>query len=64
MIGKILEGQVYDVDIEGVGKHGDGLAKIDRFVVFVVGAHAGREYRIRIIKTRPRFAVGEVMSEL
>ncbi len=49
----------YDVTIEDVGASGDGIARINDFVVFVKGATKGESLRIRIRYIKPKFAFGE-----
>lgn len=55
----VRQGEEYDVVIESVGTRGDGLTKIQNFVVFVPGTVKGEQVRIRIVKVQPKFAVGE-----
>jgi predicted RNA-binding protein with TRAM domain len=56
-------GDVYTVKIEGKGKSGDGLARVQGFVVFVPGVNVGDEVKIRIKELRRRFATAEVVTE-
>ena len=56
-------GDVHTVKIEGKGKGGDGLARVQGFVVFVPGANVGDEVKIRIKELRRRFAIAEVVTE-
>ncbi|MBI3588563.1 TRAM domain-containing protein [Candidatus Micrarchaeota archaeon] len=55
----VKEGQEYDVTIEAVGAKGDGVCKVNNFVVFVPGVQAGQKLHIRVTKVFNRFAVGE-----
>jgi predicted RNA-binding protein with TRAM domain len=55
----INEGEEYDVKIEDVGRDGDGIARIEGFVVFVSGAKLGEEVKIKINSTRRNFAFAE-----
>ena len=52
-------GSTYKVKIEGVGREGDGIAKINGFVVFVPGAKVGEELEIKISKITRRVGFGE-----
>lgn len=52
-------GEVYDVDITEVGNQGDGLARVENFVIFVAGAQKGEHVKVRIRQVMRRFAVGE-----
>jgi hypothetical protein len=42
-----------------VGQQGDGLARVENFVVFVPGAQKGEHLQVRIRQVMRRFAVGE-----
>ncbi|HEX3012983.1 MAG TPA: TRAM domain-containing protein [Methanobacterium sp.] len=56
------EGEEYDVKIEDVGRDGDGIARIEGFVVFVTGAKLGDEVKIKITSTRRNFAFAEIVE--
>jgi predicted RNA-binding protein with TRAM domain len=58
----ITEGGEYDVKIEDTGRDGDGIARIEGFVVFVSGAKVGEEVKIRVNSTRRNFAFAEVVE--
>ena len=55
-------GDEVDVKIEAVAAKGDGIAKIDGFIIFVKGAKAGDAIKVRITEVRERFAVGEIVA--
>ena len=52
----------YDVVIEDVGANGDGIARVNDFVVFVKRAAKGEKLRIRIRFIKPKFAFGEIIE--
>jgi len=56
-------GDTHTVKIEGRGKGGDGIARVQGFVVFVPGANVGDEVKVRINAVRRRFAIAEVVRE-
>lgn len=58
----INEGEEYDVKIEDTGRDGDGIARIDGFVIFVAGAKVGDEVKIRINTTRRNFGFADVVE--
>ncbi len=58
----VKEGETYDVEIIEVGSRGDGIAKIQNFVIFVPGTEKGQKVKIRITKVRSSSAVGEVVG--
>jgi predicted RNA-binding protein with TRAM domain len=55
-------GDEYDVKIEDAGRDGDGIARVDGFVVFVPGASVGDEVKIKINATRRKFAFAEIVQ--
>lgn len=59
----VKEGETYKVKIESIGREGDGIAKIENFVVFVPGANVGEELDIKISKVTRRVAFGEKVGE-
>ena len=58
----VKEGETYDVEILEVGSRGDGIAKIQNFVIFVPGTNKGDKVKVRITKVRSSSAVGEVVG--
>jgi len=46
----IEEGKTYELKIETTGKKGDGIAKVDKFTIFVNGARPGEIVKARINK--------------
>jgi len=59
----VSEGDTHTVKIEGRGKGGDGIARVQGFVVFVPGANVGDEVKVRIKTVRRRFAIADVVTE-
>lgn len=51
--------EIYSVTIEDTGKTGDGIARINDFVVFVKDAEKGERLNIRIRAIKPSFGFGE-----
>jgi 23S rRNA (uridine2552-2'-O)-methyltransferase len=49
----------YEVTIEDIGASGDGIARVNDFVVFVNNAQKGEKLKIRIRFIKPNFAFGE-----
>jgi len=58
----VKEGEEREVTIEAVGRKGDGIAKIQGFVIFVPSVNPGDHVKIRITMVKPNFARGEVVS--
>jgi len=59
----VEEGKIYEAKIEDIGREGDGLARIQNFVVFVPGTKVGDQVKIRITRVLRRMAFGEVVKE-
>lgn len=55
----VEEGKQYEVDIKELSRRGDGLARIEGFVVFVPNTRPGDHVTIQITQVRDRFAIGE-----
>jgi predicted RNA-binding protein with TRAM domain len=51
-------GLEYDVKIEDIAREGDGIARIEGFVIFVPDTAVGDQVKIKIDKVMRRFAVG------
>jgi translation initiation factor 2 subunit 2 len=49
-VASIEEGKVYEVKIETTGKKGDGIARVDKFTIFVPNAKTGDIVQARINK--------------
>ncbi|WP_340819406.1 translation initiation factor IF-2 subunit beta [Methanolobus sp. WCC4] len=55
----IEEGKEYDVRIDAVGSKGDGIAKVDKYTIFVPGAAKGETLKIRIKRISGTLAFAE-----
>ncbi|MCL5680126.1 MAG: TRAM domain-containing protein, partial [Candidatus Marsarchaeota archaeon] len=56
----VKAGDEVDVTIEAVASKGDGIAKVNGFVVFVKGAKQGTEsMKVRVTDVKARFALAE-----
>ncbi|MEW6603329.1 MAG: TRAM domain-containing protein [Thermoproteota archaeon] len=55
-------GKEYDVQITEISKQGDGIARVQGFVIFVKGAKVGQKPKIRITNVGARFATGEIVT--
>ena len=56
-------GKEYDVTISEVSQRGDGIARIQGFVIFVTGAKAGERLKIKVTDVGNRFAKAQVVSK-
>jgi predicted RNA-binding protein with TRAM domain len=52
-------GKEYDVQIAEISRQGDGIARIQGFVIFVKGAKVGEKTKIKVINVGQRFAIAE-----
>lgn len=57
------EGKTYDVKIQDVGREGDGIARIENFVIFVPGTKVGDQVKIKVTKVLRRVAFAETVKE-
>ena len=57
--GPVKMGDVYELQIESLGRSGDGIALIDGFAVFVKGAKVGEKIRVKIEAVKHNFAFGK-----
>ena len=57
--GPVKEGQEIDVFINDIGSGGDGIARIQNFLIFVPKTRVGERLKVRIIKVGRRFAIAE-----
>ncbi len=55
-------GDIRSVKIEAMGSSGDGIAKIEGFVVFVPGAKVNDEVTIRITKVLRKYGFAEIIE--
>jgi predicted RNA-binding protein with TRAM domain len=55
-------GKEYDVQISEISRQGDGIARIQGFVIFVKGAKVGEKTKIRVTNVGARFATAEKAS--
>ena len=51
-------GLEYDVKIEDIAREGDGIARVEGFVIFVPDTSVGDQVKIKIDKVMRRFAIG------
>ena len=58
----VKEGEVYEVKIESLGREGDGIAKVENFVVIVPNTQVDDTVQIRITKVSRRVAFGDVIE--
>ncbi len=55
-------GKEYNVTISDTSRRGEGIAKVDGFIVFVPGTKVGQNVRIKVTQVSERFASGQVVE--
>jgi predicted RNA-binding protein with TRAM domain len=55
-------GKEYNVTISDTSRRGEGIAKIDGFVIFVPGTKMGQSARIKVTQVSERFASGQILE--
>ncbi len=60
----VSEGEKHTAFVENVGEKGDGILRINGFVVFVPGVKKGDYIRIKITKVLAKVAFGELVEKL
>ncbi|UCD92758.1 MAG: translation initiation factor IF-2 subunit beta [Methanobacteriota archaeon] len=57
------EGKVYEVTIQDIGRRGDGIAKVDKYTIFVPGTAKGTTVKIEIEKISGSVAFAHIVRE-
>jgi predicted RNA-binding protein with TRAM domain len=55
-------GKEYDVSITEISRKGDGIAKVEGFVIFVKDGKVGQNAKIKITQVGGRFASAEIVG--
>jgi predicted RNA-binding protein with TRAM domain len=55
----VKENQELEVVIDDIGSRGDGISKIQGFLIFVSRSKIGERVRVKILSVREKFAVAE-----
>lgn len=60
----VEEGEIRYVEIEDIGKQGDGIARVERgYVIIVPDAEIGERVKVEVTEVKSNFAVGEIIEE-
>ena len=57
-------GEIHEVEIKSVGEKGDGIARVNGFVLFVPNVKKGEYVKIKITKVLPKVGFAEVVEKL
>lgn len=52
----------YEAEIEDISTRGDGIAKIEGFIIFVPNTKKGEHVKFKITRVGNRFAIGELVQ--
>ncbi len=55
-------GDELDITISEVSRRGDGLARVQGYVIFIPNTKQGDSVKVKIIQIRPNYAIGEVKT--
>jgi predicted RNA-binding protein with TRAM domain len=55
-------GKEYDVQISEISRKGDGIARVQGFVIFVKDGKVGQNAKIRVTQVGNRFATAEIVN--
>jgi len=59
----VERGEIRYVEIEDIGKQGDGIARVERgYVIIVPDTEIGERVKIEVTEVKSNFAVGEVIE--
>ena len=56
-------GKEYDVQITEISRQGDGIARIQGFVIFVKNGKVGQNAKVRVTNVGARFATAELVEQ-
>ena len=55
-------GKEYDVQVTETSQRGDGIARIQGFVIFVKNGSAGENLKVKVSSVGSRFAIAEIVN--
>ena len=59
----VKEGEEYNIKIEAVGSKGDGLGKVEGFIIIVPNTKIGEKVRVRVNAVKRKVAFATVVGE-
>ncbi len=60
----VEKNKIYEMYVEDIGIHGEGIGKIDGYTVFVEGALPDEHIKVLIVKTKKQFGYGKLLEIL
>jgi len=58
----VESGKEYDVQVTEISRKGDGVARVQGFIVFVKGGRVGQKTKVRVTHVGDRFATAETIE--
>ena len=58
----VESGKEYDVQVTEISRKGDGVARIQGFIIFVKGGRVGQKTKVRVTHVGDRFATAETID--
>jgi predicted RNA-binding protein with TRAM domain len=58
----VESGKEYDVQVTEISRKGDGVARVQGFIVFVKGGRVGQKTKVRVTHVGDRFATAETIN--
>ena len=58
----VRKGQEIDVVINDIGTRGDGIARIQNFLIFVPQVKVGERLKVKIVSVGKKFAIAEKIN--
>src|ERR671917_1631899 len=58
----VESGKEYDVQVTEISRKGDGVARIQGFIVFVKGGRVGQKTKVKVTHVGDRFATAETIN--
>lgn len=55
-------GKEYDVDVTEISRQGDGIARVQGFVVFVKNGKVGQKVKVQVNQVGSRFATAGIVG--
>jgi predicted RNA-binding protein with TRAM domain len=55
-------GKEYEAEIEDLSRRGDGIAKIEGFIIFIANTKQGDNVKFKVTRVGNRFATGELVE--
>jgi predicted RNA-binding protein with TRAM domain len=52
----------YEAKIEDISRRGDGIARIEGFIIFVPNTKRGEQVKFKVTRVGNRFAIGELVQ--